>query len=283
MPRARIQWTVCALCSVVFVSAATASHGQQTQLAAHVLDAKGAWRLEGAPSPVVAGQGLRAGAKITAQSNKPGDAITIVRDEDMSRTHVACDETPTNPCQASILVAGLPPASSTGKNELIGIVQAAWSVLLSKPPAVGSRYALTMTRGLVSVEESEAVVPLDPVQGVVLPPAPERIPPGRYTVSVSQTGQPSSLTSLTGVLGPDGTWRPLQLGPPGLYEVSILYPNQEQVTHLILLVTPTAQYVAKRDAFAAMKTRTATWTGPSARSDEHVFLRAFLLSQSQLQ
>lgn len=279
MPRARIQWTVCALCSVV--SAATALHGQQAQVAAHVLDAKGAWRLEGAASPIAAGQGLSAGAKITAQSNKPGDAITIVRDEDMSRTHVACDETPTNPCQTTIVVGGVPSASSSGKIQIRGIVQAALSVLLSKPPAVGSRYALTMTRGLVSVEESEAVVPFDSVEGVVLPPAPERIRAGRYTVSVSRSGEPLSLTSLSGVLGSDGTWRPLQLGPPGVYEVSILYPNQEQVTHLILLVTPKSQYQATHDAFEAMKARSSTWSGPSARSDEHVLLRAFLLSQSQ--
>lgn len=279
MPRARIHWTICVLCSVA--AAATALHGQQAQTAAHVLDAKGAWHLEGTTSPVAAGQGLSAGAKITAQSNKPGDAITIVRDEDMSRTHVTCDETPTNPCQTTIIVGGVPSASSSGKNQIRGIVQAALSVLLSKPPAVGSRYALTMTRGLVTVEETEAVVAFDPVQGVVLPPAPERIRAGRYSVSVSRSGERLSLTSLSGVLGSEGTWKPLQLGPPGVYEISILYPNQEQVTHLILLVTPKSQYQATHEAFEAMKARSATWTGPSARSDEHVLLRAFLLSQSQ--
>jgi hypothetical protein len=156
-------------------------------------------------------------------------------------------------------------------------------VLLSKPPAIGSHYALTMTRGLVTVEESEAVVALDPDQGVVLPPAPEKIPAGRYTISVSRSGQPSTLTSMTGVLAPDSAWRPLQWGPPGLYEVSILYPNQEQVTHLILLVVPAAQYQAKREAFDEMKARTATWSGSNARSDEHLFLRAFLLSESDPQ
>lgn len=281
MRRTRNQSAGWVLWSVV--SAATALPGQQAQVAAHVLDAKGTWRLEGPGTPVASGQGLSAGAKITAQSNKPGDAITIVRDEDMSRTHVACDETPANPCLTPIVVAGQASAHPTGKGQLRDIVQAALSVLLSKPPAVGSRYALTMTRGLVTVEESEAVVPLDPAHGVVLPPAPERIRAGRYTVSVSRSGEPLSLTSLTGVLTSDGTWRPLQLGPPGLYEVSILYPNQEQVTHLILLVTPQSQYQATYDAFEVMKARSATWTGPSARSDEHVLLRAFLLSESQPQ
>ena len=47
----------------------------------------------------------------------------------------------------------------------------------------------------------------------------------------------------------------------------------------LILVVPAAEYEARRHEFDAMKSRTAAWTGPSARSDEHLFLRAFLLTE----
>jgi hypothetical protein len=278
MRRTLIQWTGCVVGAVV--STAMALHGQQTRVAAHVLDTKGTWHLDGTATPVAAGQGLIPGAKITAQSNQPGDAITIVQDDDMSRTHVACDGSPSNPCRNAILVQGLASASA-GQSQFKNIVQAALSVLLSKPPAVGSHYALTLTRGLVSAEESEAVIALDPAQRIVLPPPPEHVRPGRYTISSSLVGQASPPTRQTCVYTSEGTWHPLPWSTPGLYQVSILNTAGVQVADTMLLVTPVAQYPAMLDSFNAIESRASTWTGPNARSDEHLFLRAFLLAESQ--
>ena len=42
-------------------------------------------------------------------------------------------------------------------------------ILLNKPPAIVSHYALTMSRGNEAVQEWEEVVVLDPAQGVALP------------------------------------------------------------------------------------------------------------------
>ena len=57
--------------------------------------------------------------------------------------------------------------------------------------------------------------------------------------------------------------------------------GEEQVADVMLLVVPAAQYPAESEAFDVMKRHTATWTGPSARADEHLFLRGFLLSENQ--
>jgi len=249
-------------------------YGQQPQMAAHVLDVKGDWRLGGAAA-VSAGQGLVAGAKITPASNRPGDAITVVRDEDMSRTHVVCDGSATNPCRNPLVVPGNVAAS---QSELKNIVQAAISVLLSKPPAISSHYALTLTRGETTVQESEAVVALDSEQGIVLPPAPEDMPAGPYAVSIARAGEKPSPAVQTLQLTSEGTWRPFQWNAPGLFELSLFNADGAQVADLMLLVALPAQYQAQREAFNAMKSRTATWTGTNARQDEHLFLRSFLLS-----
>jgi hypothetical protein len=249
-------------------------YGQQTQVAAHVLDVKGDWRLEGTAG-VSDGQGLIAGAKITAASNRPGDDLTIVRDEDMSRIHVVCDGSATNPCRVPVVVPG---SAAPAQSQLKSIVQAAISVLLSKPPAISSHYALTLTRGEVTVQESEAVVALDPADGIVLPPAPEDMPTGLYTVSIAHAGEKPPATMQTLQLTSEGTWRSLPWNAPGLFEISVFNADGTQVADVMVLVALPAQYQAQREAFDAMKSRTALWTGTSARSDEHLFLRSFLLS-----
>jgi len=256
-------------------------HGQQPQVVAHVLDVKGEWHLEGATGPLVAGRGLVAGATVVAGSNREGDAVTIVQDEDMSRLHIVCDGSSSNPCRNPVVVKGMAPTAA-GQSQFRGIVQAAISVLLSRPPAIASHYALTLTRGKPTVQESEAVVSLDPEQGVVLPPAPETMPAGRYTISTSsRAGQTSPPAVQTGQLTSEGTWRPLPWEAPGLYDLSILSSNGERVADVMLLVTTRAQFQSTRETFEAMKARTAAWTGPNARPDEHLFLRAFLLTESQ--
>ena len=165
------------------------------------------------------------------------------------------------------------------QSELKNIVQAAISrCCWSRPPAISSHYALTLTRGEVTVQESEAVVALDPEQGIVLPPAPEDMPAGAYTVSIARAGEKPSSTVQTLQLTSEGTWRPLPWNAPGLFELSLFNADGAQVADVMLLVALPAQYPAQREAFDAMKSRTATWTGANARSDEHLFLRSFLLS-----
>ena len=268
----------------VFVCAAaslTVLHSQQPQVVAHVLDVKGEWHIEGTPEPIAAGRGLFAGAKVAAGSNRQGDAITIVRDEDMSRTRVACDGTAVNPCQKPIVIQNSSSDIAVGHSQLKNIVQAAISVLLSRPPAIVNHYALTLSRGEGTVVESEAVIALDPTQGLVLPPAPEEMPAGTYTVSSSRVGQTASPTARDALLASDGTWRPLPWEESGLYEVSILSGDGQQISDMMLLVTSADRYSALKEKFDGLKNRTQTWTGPNARSDEHLFLRAFMLTESQ--
>ncbi|MDP9050308.1 MAG: hypothetical protein M3O31_06215 [Acidobacteriota bacterium] len=256
------------------------AHALQAQVVAHVLDVRGQWRLDGNTAQVISGQGLTAGAKITSSFNRPGDSITIVHDEDMSRQWVACDDSAANPCHSPIVV----PGASVGAapNQLRGLVNAALSVLLSKPPAIGNHYALTLTRGIKpKVQEMEAVVPLDPALGIVLPTVSDDLPAGKYSGSIAPAGEKASSSPQTVQLTPGGTWSALRCDAPGLYEVSISNAGGHQVADVMLLVTTAAQFPAARDEFKSMKNRTSKWDGPKARSDEHLFLRAYLLQASQ--
>ena len=251
--------------------------GQQPAAVAHVLDVKGDWHVQGSNSAVVAGEALTAGANITAGSNRPGDAITIIRDEDMSRRRIACDASAVNPCTKPITIEGATSAALTTQSQLKSIVQSAIAILLNKPPAIGSHYAVTLSRGRETVREWEEVVRLDPMQGIVLPPAPADMPAGQYTVSIARNGEASSAIEQPARLTSDGTWKPLPLDAAGLYEVSIINADGDKVADAMLLVVPAVEYEAKRNKLDSMKRRTATWTGPAARADEHLFLRAFLI------
>ena len=261
--------------------AITSLHGQQRQIMAHVLDVKGEWRLDGATGLVAAGQGLVADAKITAGSNRPGDAITIVRDEDLSRQRTACDGSATNPCRHPIVVEGVTASTVTVGSQLRSMAQAAIAVLLDRPPEITNHYALTLTRGKETVAESEAVVALDPEQGVLLPPAPAEIPAGHYSVSITRAGEIPAAAAQDATLASEGVWLPLAVKAAGLYEATIVNADEEQVADVMLLVVPPAQYPSELEALKVMKSHTATWTGPNARADEHLFLRGFLLSESQ--
>lgn len=262
-----------------FAPAITGVHALQAQVVAHVLDVTGQWRLDGSSATVVSGEGLAAGARLTAVSNRMGDAITIVRDEDMSRQWIACNTSATNPCRNSTVIPGGSTVAPQG--QIRGLVNAALSVLLSKPPAVGAHYALTLTRGMVPPPEVEAVVPLDPAQGIVLPPAAEDLAAGAYTISIGRAGEKTAATELAGQLTSDGTWRPLPWNSTGLFYVTMKNALGERASGTMLLVTPADDYPAIQNRFDAMKTRASAWTGPHARADEQLFLRAFLVSQSQ--
>ncbi len=256
-------------------------HGQQQSAIAHVLDIKGDWHLQGAISTVVAGQALTTGAVISAGSNRLGDAITIIRDEDMSRQRIACDATAANPCSKVITIENAPSAVPTTQSQLKSIVASAIAILLNKPPAIENHYVVTLSRGHKTVQEWEDVVTFDRVHGILLPPAPADMPSGQYAVSIARNGQASSAMEQTARLTSDGTWKPLPLGAAGLYEASIMNADGDKVVDAMLLVVPAAEYEQTRKGLDSMKSRTATWTGPAARADEHLFLRAFLLSECQ--
>jgi hypothetical protein len=246
-----------------------------------VLDLKGEWNLEAKAGHLAAGNGLAAGAKIAAGSNKPGDFITIVKDDDLSRNRVACDASAANPCQKPIVMPAMSPDSTGAPNPLRAMVQATLMVLLDKPPAIASHYAMTLTRGKITVYESEAVVAFMPTQGFVLPPVSAEMLAGSYTISIAPAGDPSTATEETGVFTSDGNWRPLPGKSPGLYEISISTLDGDQVANLMLLVAPAETYQSTREAFEAVKARALTWAGPGARADEHLLLRSFLLAESR--
>ena len=158
------------------------------------------------------------------------------------------------------------------------MMHTALAVLLNKPPAIESHYALTLSRGTVAVQEWEEVVSLDPANGFVLPAPPQDMPSGQYTISIERARDAAPVVQQTALLTSAGTWKPISLDAPGLYEASIMDVNGTQVADAFLLVVPAAEYDAKRKDFDTMKSLTAAWTGPSARADQHLFLRAFLLS-----
>jgi len=257
-------------------------HAQQ-QVVAHVLDVTGEWRLHGTAGKLAAGQALAAGAEIDPVSNRQGDAITILRDEDMSRQRMACDSSAANPCRNPMVVTASASEPPSGFAQLKGMLQAAVGVLLSKPPAIGSHYAMTLSRGSDTVAELEGVAALDPAQGVVLPAPPEDVAAGPYTLSIIRTGTREAAAQpikQTARLTSDGAWRPIPLDSPGLYEIAISDAQQQPVANLMVLVTTPAEFQQKQQKFDALKARATTWTGPGARSDEHLLLRAFLLSES---
>lgn len=255
------------------------AHAQPT--VAHVLDVKGDWRLAGATDPVKAGQGLDAGARITAAAPKAGDAITVVRDDDMSRQRVACDGSANDPCRNPIVIADPASGQTSTMGQLRGMFHAALGVLLNNPPAISSHYAMTLSRGADAVRELEAVAAFDPGTGVTPPPPPQDMPAGTYTFSIAHAGDPSSAADKTVTLTSEGTWRPFSIDAPGLYEVTILDADEEKVANLMLLVTSPEKYKEEQERFQSLTEAANSWTGPDAASDKHLLLRAFLVSESQ--
>jgi hypothetical protein len=266
----------CLSCCAV---AAAAGLRSQQQVVAHVLDVKGDWHLQGAASTVTAGTALTRGASIEAPSNRPGDTITIVHDEDMSRQRIACDATAANPCRNPIYIDGASSATSAPQSQFAIMVRTALAVLLNKPPAIESHYALTLSRGHETVREWEAVISLDPAQGIILPSAPADFPAGKYSVSITRAGHTSSATVQSLFLTSDGQWKPLPFSAPGLYEIAIRNADDEQLADELILVVQATEYDAKEKEFETMRSRTATWTGPGAQADGHLYLRAFLLTE----
>jgi hypothetical protein len=258
------------------------SQGQQTQVVAHVLDLKGAWRIDGGSAAIARGQSLIQGSKIVATSNQPGDMITIVRAQDLSRLQVICDATPTDPCRSPIAIQPSATPATPATSEVSTLVHAAFSLLMGSSPATASQYAVTMTRSFPAEKLQESVVSLSGDGTLLLPDSPGGIPIGNYTLLIAPVGS-SDGTQQSAVLKPGGTWQPIPFPAPGLFQISIRDAQDHHIDNVMLLVTKKDEAAKPKAAFDEAKSHTATWSGPSARRDEHLFLRAFLQSESNAQ
>ena len=99
--------------------------------------------------------------------------------------------------------------------------------------------------------------------------------------AIRRAGEKSPAKVLSGHLTSEGLWDPLPWDSTGVFDISIDDAEGTRIAALTALVTPPDRYPAVQGDFDAMKTRTAEWSGLNARSDERLFLRAFLLSENQ--
>jgi hypothetical protein len=256
-----------------------AACGQQAPIIAHVLDLKGTWRVDGSSALLARGQGLPEGAKIVATSNHPGDMITVVRAQDLSRLQVVCDATPADPCRTPLVIqsSSAPPTPAT--SQVATLVHAAFSLLMGSSPATASQYAVTMTRSFPAEKLQEAVIALSHDGTLALPHSPGGIPVGDYTLLIVPVGS-SAGTQQKAVLNPGGNWQAIPFTTPGLCQISVRDAQDHHIANVMLLVTKEDQAEKASAAFEDAKSHTETWAGPNARRDEHLFLRAFLQSES---
>jgi hypothetical protein len=258
------------------------ARAQQPQIVAHVLDVKGTWKIDGQTSPITRGQALAKGARVIAVSNHPGDAISIVHEEDLSRQQIVCDASPTNPCKTPTLIA--PPASSAPQatSQVATLVHAAFALLMGLSPATASQYAVTMTRSVPSEKIQEAVVPLSPDGTIVLPHSPGGIPVGQYALQITRSDSPE-FTQQNATLVHGGVWQPIPFASPGLFHIAVRDAQDHAIANLMILVVKQDHADSAQQVFDATKSLADAWTGPNARTQEHEFLRALLLSESETQ
>jgi hypothetical protein len=258
------------------------AQAQQPQTVAHVLDFTGSWRIDGQASPIARKQAIAKGARVIAVSNRPGDVITLIHEQDLSRQQIVCDASPANPCKSPTMVdtpsSPAPPATS----QVATLVHAAFAILMGSSPDTASQYAVTMSRSVPSEKIQEAVVTFSPDGTIVLPHSPGGISVGHYTLLITPSGSTTSTTA-TATLGSGGVWQPMPFAAPGLFRISIRDAQDHHIENLMLLVVNPDHAEALQQAFDQTKTRTDSWTGPNARTDEHQFLRAFLLSARDAQ
>jgi hypothetical protein len=246
---------------------------------AHILDLKGNWQVNGRPSQAKSGQALYAGADVSIQDAAGGDFITILRDRDFVRLPFVCPRQ----CREPIRVQ--PDSTSKGPSVLQALkvdYGAAMNLLLNKQPAIASASATPMSRTISTTTIAEDVLTYDPTQGISLSNTLTKLPAGSYTISAVAVGDEHKAVSQTLTHFEEGGWQSFQISPGfGIYRVYVDDANQTAVADLLLLLVPRSQYIEKRGIFDAVKSRTATWEGMNARSDEHRLLRAVLLELSK--
>jgi hypothetical protein len=261
------------------IALAAAGLHSQSPDAAHVLDLKGTWKIAGNKVALVRGQGLTQGESIVAASNQPGDMIVIVRAQDLSRLQIVCDATPQNPCHAPIAVQppGTPAPAAT--SHIATLLQAAFSLLMGSSPATASQYATTMTRSFPAEKLQENVVALSADGTLALPHSPGGIPAGHYTLQIVPVGSDTH-SQQAATLNLGGAWQPIPFSTTGLFEISVRDAQDHHVDNIMLLVANSGHVEDLLAAFNEAKGQSDTWIGADARHDEHLFLRAFLQSES---
>jgi hypothetical protein len=243
---------------------------------------KGTWKVDGQATPIARGQAVGKGAKVIAISDRPGDSISLIHEQDLSRQQILCDASPTNPCKTPTLID--PPSSPAPQatSQVATLVHAAFALLMGSSPATASQYAVTMTRGVPAEKIQEAVVPLSHDGTIVLPHSPGGIPVGQYALQVTRSDTTQS-TQQPATLSHGGVWQPIPFASPGLFHISIRDAQDHAIANLMLLVVAEDHADQARQAFDKTRTLTDAWTGPNARTEQHEFLRALLLSESKAQ
>jgi hypothetical protein len=263
----------------VVIARAMALYGQQVQPVAGVLNVNGSWQLEGQQGPVRAGQKLYPGDKLSTAPYNYANWITIVHYNDGSRTRIACENSPKNPCHSSVLVNAPNP---TDTSQALSLIKAAFDLLVGNPPEVLSHDSPTIGRGKYVVALREDVVNLDGEKGLSLKGRIPVLPAGIYTIETSKSDGnriPIKAQISTEV---DGSWQSSVAVPaPGLYTVTIKDSEGELRANLLILFVKASQYDSARQAFEAIKNEAETWQGANAEADENILLRATLLAMSK--
>jgi hypothetical protein len=248
----------------------------QSQPVAYILNLTGTWQLEGQKGTVKMGQPLEAGSRLSTASDNYQNSITIMQRDDLSRTRVTCDSTPNNPCLKPIVIK--PVSSEAPASRFKPLISAALSLLLDKPPAVATHFSATLSRGEYVVVEKEDVIALDNENGSYLPSAFPALPPGRYTITATESDGKTPPLIEKIVHSGDGSWQPFRIPTPGLYTISLTDSDGERRADLLILLLPTGEYRAAKGKYDAVKSLTSKWTGSTALADEHLLLRAVLLA-----
>jgi hypothetical protein len=255
---------------------------QQPQIVVHVLDVKGTWQIDGQSSAITRGQPLARGSRLIAVSGHPGDSISLVHEEDLSRQQIICDASPANPCKSPTLIDHPSSPVPQASGQVATLVHAAFALLMGSSPSTANQYAVTMTRSVPSEKIQEAVLPLSHEGTIVLPHSPGGIPVGQYALLIEHSGSAESKKQ-DAVLGHGGVWQPIPFASPGLFHISVRDAQDHPIANLMVLVVPQDQADTAQQAFDETKKLADAWTGPNARTQEHEFLRALLLSQSAAQ
>jgi hypothetical protein len=254
-------------------------HAQQPQPVAGILDINGNWQLNGQQGSIKVGQKLNADDKISTPEYNYANSITIVHFNDGSRTRIACENSPKNPCQSSYVVSA---PNTNADSQGTSLIRAALNLLLGNPPEVLRRDSVTMSRGKYVMAVREDVVDFDDGKGVSLNGRIPILPAGIYTVEASNAdrGQPAGKSQIR--VDADGAWQsPFLVSAPGLYSINVSDANGDLRANLLLLFVKTPQYTSSREAFDRIKTQAAAWQGVNAQSDEDMLLRAILVAMSK--
>jgi hypothetical protein len=249
----------------------------QTAPVAHVLHVQGNWYQVQQKFPLHPGDALDAGAKITTDSADFGNAITIVRDDDLSRQRVVCEDTQTNPCRKPILIVASPlQAPDVPKRNLSGLVNSALAALYKNNSKAAIQYFFKRSKGPSPVPQAEGVLEVNSHESDALAGILPGFPVGDYQFVIDSFEDSRPLPTQNVAVSAGGKWSGLQVAAPGLYAIAVIGQGGKRMADLMLLFEPKATFAQKYRAFEDAKSSTDLWEGEDARSDEHQFLQGLL-------